>query len=178
MNNDLEKETLEQEVVKEAEPKSLDLSKIEKAIEAINERLDKQDKKSSISAIEIKKQAEERVLQAKVEEQIEDIKLENQVRAWEKQKTKLEVRNHMWDRLTNQFINDEIPRSHIRSAMLDKGFNSGLGQMLSLALFRYLAPNNGVSIQDLNAISLTTGENSFNVRNQPKNVIRLHGRLG
>lgn len=82
----------------------------------------------------------------------------------------------MWDQLTDQFLNDEIPRTHLRAAMLDRGWHSGLGQMLSLALFRYLAPNNGVNFQDLNAISLTAGESSFGWRNQPRNIIRAHSR--
>lgn len=172
---------IEQEAPKETtapqQPQAVDLSKIEAAIAAINQRLDQQEK-NKFSSSEIRRRAEENIMKARVEEEVESIKLENEIKGWEKQKTKLEVRNQMWAQVTNQFLNDEIPRSHIRAAMMDNGFNSGLGQMLNLALLRYLAPNNGVPLSDLEAISLTTGENAFNIRNQPRNVIRLHGRLG
>lgn len=49
--------------------------------------------------------------------------------------------------------------------------------MLSLALLRYLAPMNGISLDQLNSISLIAGEKAFRVRNTPKNVITMHGRV-
>lgn len=57
--------------------------------------------------------------------------------------------------------------------MTDGGWNSGIGQLLSICLFRYMAPMNGISLQELEGISLTRGEQSFKIRNNPKEILRV-----
>lgn len=152
-----------------------DISKLESMIQALNDRFDKYEK-DRLSTDEIRKIAEKNVIEAKVKEEEESIKLERRAADWEKRKTKLDIRNEMWEQMTRDFINEEIPRTHIRAGMMEEGWKGGIGQMLSLALFRYLAPNNGVSINDLNGISLLAGEKAFKARNNGRSVITMHGK--
>lgn len=71
-----------------------DISKLESMIQALNDRFDKYEK-DRLSTDEIRKIAEKNVIEAKVKEEEESIKLERRAADWEKRKTKLDIRNEM-----------------------------------------------------------------------------------
>lgn len=171
---DIKNQSIEEPDVKVEDTKSDDsaTSKLEGLMQNIVDRLDKLEK-NRLSPRAIKDIAERNVLEKEISVEEENIRLTRQADRWEQGKTHWELRNAMWDEAMHRFIREDIPRSHIRSAMLDGGFHSGLGQLLSLCLFRYMAPWNGISIDQLEGISLTRGEQSFKIRNNPKDIIGL-----
>lgn len=99
---------------------SVDMSSIMKELKAIGDRMSKLEE-NKLSNDEIRKIAEKNVIEAKVKEEEENIRLANRVSDLEKRKTKIDLRNEMWETMTQQFINEEIPRTHIRAALLDEG---------------------------------------------------------
>lgn len=171
---DIKNQAIEEPEVKVEETQSNDspTSKLEALMQSVVDRLDKLEK-NRLSPKAIKDIAERNVLEKEISIEEENVRMLKQADRWEKGKTHWEIRNAMWEESMQRFIREDIPKSHIRAAMLDGGFNSGLGQLLSICLFRYMAPWNGISIDQLEGISLTRGEQSFKIRNNPQDIIGL-----
>lgn len=146
--------------------------RVEGLLKSISDRLDNLEK-NRLSARGIKEMAERKIIEQEVAREEESIKLNRQYANWEKGKNHWEIRNAMWEECTNQFLREDIPRSHIHAGMVDGGWNSGIGQLLSICLFRYMAPMNGIPLNELEGISLTRGEHSFKIRNNPKEILRI-----
>lgn len=165
------KESIAPESPDNNEPTINPFEKMESFLKTISERIDNLEK-NRLSSRGIKEMAERNIIEKEVAKEEESIKLNNRISNWEKGKTHLEIRNAMWEECLNQFLREDIPRSHIHAGMVENGWKSGIGELMSLCLFRYMAPFNGISLEDLEGISLTRGEHSFKIRNNPKEILR------
>lgn len=149
-----------------------DNSKLENLIQSLINKVDSLEK-NKISANSIKEMASRNVIEREIKKEEENIQLNNKISDWERGKNDWEIRNAMWEESTRQFLNEDISRSRIHNGMVEDSWNSDIGQLLSICLFRYMAPENGISIEELEGISLIQGERSFKIRNNPKEILRI-----
>lgn len=146
-----------------------DLSKVIDAINKLNDKIDKIEQ-NRFSASEIKDIAAKNVIQREITKQEQYLTLEQQAEQLHKGKTALEVRNILWEQATEKFLDESIPRGAIYNAM--NGPRNDMTDLVSICMFRHLAPSFGVSYDKLNKISLTQGESDFNKHNSYSRLAR------
>lgn len=146
-----------------------DLSSVIDAINKLNDKIDNIER-NRFSPNEIKDIAAKNVIQREVTKQEEYLTLEQHEERRRKGKSALETRNELWEEATEQFLDESIPRGAIYNAM--NGPRSDMTDLVSICMFRYLAPSFGVSYEKLNKISLTQGESDFNKHNSYSRLAR------
>lgn len=146
-----------------------DLSKVIDAINKLNDKIDNIER-NRFSADQIKDIAAKNVIQREITRQEQYLTLEQQAEQLHKGKTALEVRNILWEQATEKFLDEEIPRGAIYNAM--NGPRNDMTDLVSICMFRHLAPKFGVSFDKLNRISLTQGESDFNKHNSYSRLAR------